>query len=105
MADISKTNLCCVVAVGVLWLYVIVPWVGLQCVNVVFPDHKHLLFVKFIKHYSLYILASCYDTHFVVKITSGVTRRCHNHTPQTNLKPQGKDTEHRQSHLSNDTIK
>ena len=23
----------------------IVPWVGLQCVIVVFPDHTHLLFV------------------------------------------------------------
>ena len=31
-------------AVGVLWLFLVEPWVGLQCVIVVFPDHTHLLF-------------------------------------------------------------
>ena len=31
--------------INVLWLYLTVPWVGLQCVIVVFPDHTHLLFV------------------------------------------------------------
>ena len=30
--------------VGVLWLFLTVPWVGLQCVIVVIPDHTHLLF-------------------------------------------------------------
>ena len=30
-------------AVG-LWLFHTVPWVGLQCVIVIFPDHTHLLF-------------------------------------------------------------
>ena len=35
----------CIVTVNVLWLFVMVPWVGLQCVIVVFPDHIHLLFV------------------------------------------------------------
>ena len=34
----------CIVAVGVMWLFLVVPWVGLQCVIVVFPDHTHLLF-------------------------------------------------------------
>ena len=29
--------------VCVLWLFLTVPWVGLQCVIVVFPDHTHLL--------------------------------------------------------------
>ena len=29
----------------VMWLFLTVPWVGLQCVIVVFPDHTHLLFV------------------------------------------------------------
>ena len=33
-------------AVGVLWPFLTVPWVGLQCVIVVFPDHTHLLFYK-----------------------------------------------------------
>ena len=27
-----------------LWLFLAVPWVGLQCVIVIFPDHTHLLF-------------------------------------------------------------
>ena len=34
----------CLVAVNVLWLFLTVPWVGLQCVVVVFPDHSHLLY-------------------------------------------------------------
>ena len=34
----------CLVAVSVLWLFLMVPWVGLQCVIVVFPHHTHLLF-------------------------------------------------------------
>ena len=32
------------VTVNVLLLFRSVPWVGLQCVIVVFPDHTHLLF-------------------------------------------------------------
>ena len=27
-----------------VWLFLTVPWVCLQCVSVVFPDHTHLLF-------------------------------------------------------------
>ena len=34
----------CVVAINVLWLFLTVPWVGMQCVIVVLPDHTHLLF-------------------------------------------------------------
>ena len=34
----------CLVTVNVLWLFLMVPWVGLQFVIVVFPDHTHLLF-------------------------------------------------------------
>ena len=33
----------CLVTVSVLWLFLKVPWVGLQCVIVVFPDHTHIL--------------------------------------------------------------
>ena len=29
-----------------MWLFLTVPWVGLQCVIVVFPDHTCLLFLK-----------------------------------------------------------
>ena len=32
----------CLVIVYVLWLFLKVPWMGLQCVVVVFPDHTHL---------------------------------------------------------------
>ena len=43
----------CVVAINVLWLFLTVPWVGLQYVIVVFPEHIHLLFDRFIilKHF------------------------------------------------------
>ena len=34
----------CIVTINVLWPFLAVPWVGLQCVIVVFPDHTHLLF-------------------------------------------------------------
>ena len=34
----------CIVTVNALWLFLTVPWVGLQCVSVVFPEHTHLLF-------------------------------------------------------------
>ena len=30
--------------VSVMWFFLAVPWVGLQCVIVVFPDHTHFLF-------------------------------------------------------------
>ena len=34
----------CVIAINAVLLFLTVPWVGLQCVIVVFPDHTHLLF-------------------------------------------------------------
>ena len=34
----------CLVAVGVLWLFLAVPWVGLRCVILVFPEHTYLRF-------------------------------------------------------------
>ena len=33
----------CIVTINVLWLFLTVLWVGLQCVIVVFPDHTHFL--------------------------------------------------------------
>ena len=33
----------CLVTVYALWLFLTVPWVGLQCVIVVFPDHTNFL--------------------------------------------------------------
>ena len=35
----------CLITVNVLWLFLTVPWAGLQFVMVVFPDHSLLLFV------------------------------------------------------------
>ena len=35
----------CIVTINVLWLFLTVPWVSLQYVIVVFPNHTHLLFV------------------------------------------------------------
>ena len=34
----------CIVTINVQWFFLPVPWVGLQCVIVVFPDHTQLLF-------------------------------------------------------------
>ena len=34
------------VPVSVLWFFLTVPWVGLQCVIGVFPHHTHLLFLR-----------------------------------------------------------
>ena len=34
----------CIVIINVLWLFLTVPWVGLQYVTVVFFDHIHFLF-------------------------------------------------------------
>ena len=34
----------CIVTINVLWLFLKVSWVGLQCVIVVVPDYTHLLF-------------------------------------------------------------
>ena len=35
----------CLVTVNVLWLFLMLPWVGLQFVIVVLSDRTHLLFV------------------------------------------------------------
>ena len=37
----------CLVNVSVLWLFLTVPWVGLQCVIVAFPGHTHLHLYSF----------------------------------------------------------
>ena len=33
----------CIATINVMWFFLTVPWVGLHCVIVVFPDHTHLL--------------------------------------------------------------
>ena len=39
------------VTVNVLWFFLAVPWIGLRCVIVFFPDHTHLLIILTV-HYS-----------------------------------------------------
>ena len=36
----------CLVTVNVMWLFLTVSLIGLQCVILVFPDHTHLLFIS-----------------------------------------------------------
>ena len=35
----------CIVTISVLRLFLMLKWVGLQCVIWIFPDHTHLLFI------------------------------------------------------------
>ena len=46
----------CIVTINVLWLILTLPWVGLQYVIVVFPDHTHLLVYLLLVINSYYIL-------------------------------------------------
>ena len=34
----------CIVTINVMWLFLTVPWVGMMCMIVVFPDHTQILF-------------------------------------------------------------
>ena len=34
----------CIVTINILWLFITVPWVGLQYMSVVFPNHTQLFF-------------------------------------------------------------
>ena len=43
MIDLLLLSFGCLVTVNVLWLFHMVPWVGLQCEVVVFPYNTHLL--------------------------------------------------------------
>ena len=41
-SGIYLLNVRFIVTINFLWLFLMVPWVGLQCVSVAFPDHIHL---------------------------------------------------------------
>ena len=45
----------CIYTINALCLFLTVPWVGLQYVIVLFPDHTHLLFM----FYSLFVGVLC----------------------------------------------
>ena len=40
----------CLFTINILWLFLTVPWAGLQYVIMVITDHIHLLFVFYINH-------------------------------------------------------
>ena len=40
----------CLVTVIVLWFFLTMPWIGLQCVIVVFLEHTHLSFINPLLH-------------------------------------------------------
>ena len=44
LVDLLLLSLVCIVTVYVLWLFLTMSWVGLQCVIVVFSDQIHYLF-------------------------------------------------------------
>ena len=44
LVDLLVLSFLCLVTVIVLWIFPTVSWVGLQCVNTVFPDYTHLFF-------------------------------------------------------------
>ena len=52
LVDMLLLSYRCIVTIDVLWLFLTVPWVGLQCVIVVFPDHTRYFLA------STYILMS-----------------------------------------------
>ena len=54
VALLSLSSRCLVI---VVWLFLAVPWVCLQFVIMVFPDHTHLLFLRR-KKWDVYILSS-----------------------------------------------
>ena len=39
--------------VSALWIFLTMPWVGLQCVIVVFPDYTHFLVFLYIQYLPL----------------------------------------------------
>ena len=58
----------CLGTVNVLWLFLTVPWAGLQCVSVVFPDHTHLLFGQDLIHCKI-------AEKYIFLLTSSLPRR------------------------------
>ena len=50
----------CIVTVNVMRLFITVPWVGLQCVFVVFHDHTHLLICGYSSRFRRLVCIVCY---------------------------------------------
>ena len=73
VALLSLSSWCLVI---VVWLFLLVPWVCLQFVIVVFPDHTHLLFWTLVCNSPQTYDGRCYKVNFhysavtVVKVCS-----------------------------------
>ena len=67
VALLSLSSWCLVI---VVWLFLVVPWVCLQFVIVVFPDHTHLLFCRLLN--AKYIRSSMWSYIFTVYINTCV---------------------------------
>ena len=57
----------CIVAINVLWLFITVPWVCLQCVIVVFPDHIHLVFCTSLSLYTWFVIFATVWMNYVFR--------------------------------------
>ena len=42
LVALLKLSSCCLVTVCVMWLFLMVSWVGMQCMTVVIPGHTYL---------------------------------------------------------------
>ena len=73
----------------VLWLFPAMPWVCLQFVIVVFPDHAHLLFLV--------------KTMTRNKKKVRLTRKRHDHTPQTNPRHREEEANNNNSNMTSRT--
>ena len=60
----------CLVTVNVLWLFLKVPWVGLQFLIVVIPDHTHFLCSgRYVVVFVAYFLIFLYFSHLQISLT------------------------------------
>ena len=48
----------CLMTVIVMWLVLMVPLIGLQCVTVVFPDYNHFFLMETVRSIHVFILPS-----------------------------------------------
>ena len=50
----------CLVTVKVLWFFLMVPCVGLQCVIVVFPDYAHFILFEYVRLWYEFGRSGCF---------------------------------------------
>ena len=62
--------------INVLWLFITMPWVDLQCVIVVFPDHTHFLCLSVCLNVSCHVGSDPLSTAYSQKISGipGITQ-------------------------------